>query len=103
MDTAQGFGGDLVAAAGVSNVVGLALKDAPAIPNWTIPLVLPLVGAVTVCMISGWTGHSFVSGFIAGAGAVGFNQGIRQVGGEIHRRKTGNTVIIKKNPNEPNP
>lgn len=95
MDT-QGLGGDLVAAAAVCNIVGRALKDTPSIPNWIIPLALPCFGSLAVCLISGWSGHSAITGFIAGSGAVGFNQAARQVGDEIHRRKTGNTTVIKK-------
>jgi len=36
--------------------------------------------------MSGWSGQSFVSGFISGTGAVGLNQAFRQVGKELDRR-----------------
>lgn len=88
----------MLTAAGVCNVLGVALKGSPAIPNWSIPLILPVIGAVTVCAISGWSGRNIIAGIMAGGGAVGAHQAAAQVGAEIHRRKTGNTEVIKKPP-----
>jgi len=86
MEVGQSFGGDMMTAAAVCNVCGSAIRGMPSVPNWIIPVVLPFIGAVSVCLMSGWSGRSFVSGFISGTGAVGLNQAFRQVGVELDKR-----------------
>jgi hypothetical protein len=90
----------MLTAAGVCNILGAALKGAPSIPNWTIPLILPVIGALTLCAISGWNGRNFIAGIMAGGGAVGAHQAVTKISEEVHRRKTGNTEVLKKPPNE---
>lgn len=76
-----------VALALALNVVGLALKKAP-VPNWIIPLVLPVLGALLYPFIAEAGKVNFecrnpdvllgVHGAMIGAGSVGINQMLRQ-------------------------
>lgn len=76
-----------VALALALNVVGIGLKRT-AIPNWIIPLALPVIGAVVYPMIAEPGKVNFecrnpavllgVYGFVIGSGSVGLNQMLRQ-------------------------
>lgn len=69
------------------NVVGLCLKKTPA-PNWVIPLVLPVIGALVYPQIAEPGKVNFecrnpavllgIYGFVIGSGSVGLNQMVRQ-------------------------
>jgi len=70
--------------------LGQAIKTIPKLPNWIIPLVLPLVGAATYSLIGPayplpWIDkveYPFIVygmiGFICGSATVGFHQAWRQ-------------------------
>lgn len=75
--------------AAICNGLGLALRQAHPIPNWIIPLVLPVAGAIAACLLDGWNGHAVFKGLLAGFTAVGLNQAVRN-------GKEGGTVILKK-------
>lgn len=79
----------------VCNVVGMALSQSP-IPNWSIPLILPCAGTVTLCLLSGWNGRNAVNGFITGWAAVGAHQALAKARVARDRIRTGNTEVINK-------
>lgn len=76
-----------VALALVLNVVGLALKKTP-LPNWIIPVALPVLGALLYPYIAETGKVNFecrnpeillgVYGALIGSGSVGLNQMLRQ-------------------------
>lgn len=83
-----------VGIAGVCVMVGRMLKSVPQIPDWTIPLALPLVGAAAACMLEPPSGPVAIKGFLAGGNAVWMNQAFRQ-------GKAGSeTVFLKKGNDE---
>lgn len=95
MEVGQSSGGDLAATTAVCNVVGLMIAPSP-IPNWAIPMILPVIGGATLCLLSGLTSRNAVNGFLMGWAAVGAHQTIAKVRDVRHRYKTGNTEIIPK-------
>jgi len=79
-----------VGIAGVCVMVGRALKGIPSIPDWTIPLVLPFVGAGAACLMEPPSGPVAIKGFLAGGNAVWMNQAFRQ------SKTGGETIFLKK-------
>jgi hypothetical protein len=63
------------------NIVGGMLKALPFTPDWTIPLALPIVGAVAMCAVSGFSGRNVITGLACGWAAVGAHQALRQLNG----------------------
>lgn len=55
-------------------VVGNIMKQIPQVPNWTIPVTLPFVGAAISVILNGLNPNQAFSGFMEGASAVGFNE-----------------------------
>ena len=82
-----------VGIAGVCVMVGRALKGVPAIPDWTIPLVLPFIGAAAACLMEAPSGPVAIKGFLAGGNAVWMNQAFRQ------GKTGGETIFLKKDKN----
>lgn len=74
------------------NILGVGLKKSP-IPNWTIPIVLSLVGLFVYPYIAETGSVGFevrnpdvllaVYGFALGAASVGLNQVFRQIFGRL--------------------
>lgn len=79
-----------VGIAGVCVMVGRALKGVPSIPDWTIPLVLPFVGAAAACLMEPASGPVAIKGFLAGGNAVWMNQAFRQ------SKTGGETIFMRK-------
>ncbi len=82
-----------VGIAGVCVMVGRMLKSVPQIPDWTIPLALPLVGAAAACLLEPPSGPVAIKGFLAGGNAVWMNQAFRQ------GKTGGETIFLKKDKN----
>jgi hypothetical protein len=77
----------------VLNGLGLAIKKVPQLPDWSIPFVLAVAGAVGHCAIeSVWTGANAVQGIAIGLASVGLNQMFRQGVGAV---KSNTTTITK--------
>lgn len=55
-------------------VVGNIMKQIPQVPNWTIPVVVPIVGSIISMSMYGFTPPNGFTGFMEGASAVGFNE-----------------------------
>ena len=55
-------------------VVGNIMKQIPQVPNWTIPVALPFVGAFLAVAMNAWNPNHAFTGFMEGASAVGFNE-----------------------------
>jgi hypothetical protein len=72
-------GADIGAVTIGCNIVGMMLKAIPYTPDWTIPLALPIVGAVSMGAMSGWNMRSIITGLTAGWAAVGAHQALRQL------------------------
>jgi hypothetical protein len=60
-------------------------------PDYLIPTLVAVAGAIIVPALAGWSVMHAVAGFIAGLGSTGVNQ----MGRQFHGR-TGNTQIIQK-------
>jgi hypothetical protein len=73
------FGADIGATGVACNIVGFMLKSNPYTPNWIIPLALPIVGAVVMGSLSGFTARNVITGLSAGFGAVGAHQALQQL------------------------
>lgn len=87
---------DIIEGVGISGVcvaVGRALKGIPSIPDWTIPLVLPLVGSAAACLMEPASGPVAIKGFLAGGNAVWMNQAFRQ------SKTGGQTMFFRKGEN----
>lgn len=59
------------------NAIGYILSKS-AIENKHIPLFLALLGSLAFQVLHGWSPRDAIIGFVVGAAAVGFNQGLRQ-------------------------
>ena len=59
--------------------MGAWLKAIEKIPNWSIPFVLLVVGAVGYMALNGWTTQNAFSGMYAAAGAVIGDQALKQL------------------------
>lgn len=73
-------------------VIGKVIRSAPSLPNWIIPVVLPLVGVATDGALAAVAGGDVgdvlrrcILGLLDGAGAVG----VHQLGRAVTRRDTG--------------
>lgn len=75
----ESMGGVSGAVTLVCNGVGAALLRIQRFPNELIPFACYAVGAVVVPALTEWNSGNAVRGFIAGAAAVGLNQGLRQI------------------------
>lgn len=75
--------------------LGALAKSWPRFPNAYIPTVVAAAGALLVPSLCGWSALHVISGFVAGLGATGVHQGVREVSGDV-RRRTGNTETITK-------
>jgi hypothetical protein len=63
----------------VCNAIGFVIKKTPFIDDRAIPILLMLIGTLIYLGIDGWTWRHLAEGIVTGAGAVGFNQAIRQI------------------------
>lgn len=68
------FGGTMV----ICNAIGAALKTKSPVPDWCIPFVLLFAGALTHCMLEGWTTENAARGAAAGVCSVGAHQIYKQ-------------------------
>lgn len=82
-----------VSISGVCVIVGRAMKGIPQIPDWAIPLVLPIVGAWAACILEPFSGPVAIKGFLAGGNAVWMNQAFRQ------GKTGGETIFMRKDKN----
>jgi hypothetical protein len=90
---------DIIEGVGIASVcvmVGRMLKSVPAIPDWTIPIILPFVGAGAACLMEPPSGPVAIKGFLAGGNAVWMNQTFRQ------GKTGGETIFLKKDKNADN-
>lgn len=88
------------------NLLLYGLKRAPWPPNWSLPMIAMLVGAVAYPFIADIAkptltvksplAYNVVLGFALGGLSVAFNQQFRQILG----LKTGDTVLVRK-PKQP--
>jgi hypothetical protein len=91
-----------IALAAALNGLGLALKKSP-VPNWLIPLLLPIIGAAVYPFLAEPGKVNFecnnpamlhgIYGFIIGSASVGLNQMFRQFNGR--RNRNGDTEILR--------
>lgn len=84
----------------VLNLFGLALKRVPAVPDWLIPLLLPVMGAIIHPFVGDYSDlvkaarfpwvYMALYGFGIGWAAVGANQALRQFLGRNETNETTN-------------
>lgn len=68
-------------------VVGNIMKQIPQVPNWTIPVALPFVGAMLSVVLHGWNPAWAMTGFMDGASAVGLNElATRTIGATLTKK-----------------
>lgn len=59
-------------------IVGLALKQTPRVPDWSIVYVVVIVAVLLTCWLLGWGAESLIQGILAGAFAVFGHQVVKQ-------------------------
>lgn len=64
----------------VANAICAAVRKVPRFPGWATPILAEVVGAIAYPLLVGsWSGPTVLYGLIAGAGAVGLHQTLKQV------------------------
>lgn len=61
------------------NAVGFIIAKTPWVANKWIPVLLMLAGCLLYLGCEGFTWRHLTEGIVCGAGAVGFNQAVRQL------------------------
>lgn len=67
--------------AGVLWILGEFIKDVPKLPNWIIPFVLMIAGAVFCIGIYDFSTQAVMQGILCAGGAVLADQSIKQLKG----------------------
>lgn len=59
-------------------VLGIAIKQIPRIPNWTIIFIITVFAIVVTCWLLGWSPESLIQGILVGAFSVYGNEAFKQ-------------------------
>ena len=78
MDIIGNIGNEALVLIPALNIIGYGLKELPFVPNWMIPLILGILGAVSGLFLWGFTAQNALQGIIAAGTAVYGNQIVKQ-------------------------
>lgn len=71
-------------------ILGVFVKNAPRIPDWTIPFILLFVGVISSVLINGMGVDSVIQGVLVTGAAVLSNQAVKQIAKGSKERKEAN-------------